>query len=59
MTSPMADTARPERADVLASAVRKIKWRVLPLFVVMSVVAAGVVFFSRMSPREGLPASAH
>jgi cyanate permease len=26
---------------------------------VMSVVAAGVVFFSRMSPREGLPASAH
>jgi len=26
---------------------------------VMSVVAAGVVFFSRMAPREGVPASAH
>ncbi|MBC8731522.1 MFS transporter [Paraburkholderia sp. UCT2] len=38
MSSPIADTARPERASALASAVRKIKWRVLPLFVVMFIV---------------------
>ncbi|WP_233809144.1 MFS transporter [Paraburkholderia sp. HP33-1] len=38
MSSPIADAARPERADALAGAVRKIKWRVLPLFVVMFVV---------------------
>ncbi|MEX3859179.1 MFS transporter [Paraburkholderia sp. BR10923] len=36
--STIADTARPERAGVLASAVHKIKWRVLPLFVVMFIV---------------------
>ncbi|MBB5407734.1 sugar phosphate permease [Paraburkholderia sp. HC6.4b] len=38
MSSPIADTARPERAGALASAVRKIKLRVLPLFVVMFIV---------------------
>ncbi|MBC8747498.1 MULTISPECIES: MFS transporter [Paraburkholderia] len=38
MSHPTADTARPEHASVLASAVRKIKWRVLPLFVVMFIV---------------------
>ncbi|MGF6612818.1 sugar phosphate permease [Paraburkholderia sp. WSM4175] len=38
MSSPIADTARPERASALASAVHKIKWRVLPLFVVMFIV---------------------
>ncbi|MGF6936087.1 sugar phosphate permease [Paraburkholderia sp. UCT70] len=38
MSSPIADPARPERASALASAVRKIKWRVLPLFVVMFIV---------------------
>ncbi|MBB5457796.1 MFS transporter [Paraburkholderia sp. Cpub6] len=38
MSSPIADTARPELAGALASAVRKIKWRVLPLFVVMFIV---------------------
>ncbi|MBB5502751.1 MFS transporter [Paraburkholderia sp. MM5384-R2] len=38
MSNPIADTARPERAGALASAVRKIKLRVLPLFVVMFIV---------------------
>ncbi|MBB5509407.1 MFS transporter [Paraburkholderia atlantica] len=38
MSSPIADTARPALAGALASAVRKIKWRVLPLFVVMFIV---------------------
>jgi sugar phosphate permease len=38
MSSPIADAARPEHASVLAAAVRKIKWRVLPLFVVMFIV---------------------
>jgi sugar phosphate permease len=38
MSTPIADAARPDRAGVLASAVRKIKWRVLPLFVVMFIV---------------------
>ncbi|MFP4894193.1 MFS transporter [Paraburkholderia sp. EG304] len=38
MSSPIADTARPALAGALASAVHKIKWRVLPLFVVMFIV---------------------
>ncbi|MCC8395533.1 MFS transporter [Paraburkholderia sp. MMS20-SJTR3] len=38
MNRSTPDAARPERAALLADAVRKIKWRVLPLFVVMFIV---------------------
>ncbi|MFM0001924.1 MFS transporter [Paraburkholderia dipogonis] len=38
MSRPTPAAAGPDRADALASAVRKIKWHVLPLFVVMFVV---------------------
>jgi sugar phosphate permease len=38
MSTPIADAARPDHASALASAVHKIKWRVLPLFVVMFIV---------------------
>jgi sugar phosphate permease len=38
MSTPIANAARPDRAGALASAVHKIKWRVLPLFVVMFIV---------------------
>ena len=40
MSRSVPDAARPDRADALASAVRKIKWRVLPLFVAMFIVIA-------------------
>ncbi|EIF35475.1 sugar phosphate permease [Burkholderia sp. Ch1-1] len=38
MSRSIPAAARPERADALASAVRKIKWHVLPLFVAMFIV---------------------
>ena len=38
MSRSIPAAGSPERTDALASAVRKIKWHVLPLFVVMFIV---------------------
>ena len=38
MSRSIPAAAGPDRAEALASAVRKIKWHVLPLFVVMFIV---------------------